>query len=100
MIADDAAAHAGQATRFAAYWARRAQWLKAYTDIARSELKAAMRKRTNAASRSPALCSVSYIEAVELGIDNLEPRPVRQFRLRHRQAADLCPTSWLQPAQP
>lgn len=84
-----------QATRFAAYWAQEgATWLKAYTDIRRSELKAAIEEAHKRGIKVTGhLCSVSYIEAVELGIDNLEHGLFANSDYVTDKQPDLCPTS-------
>lgn len=63
-----------QARRFVAYWAQEgATWLKAYTNIRRAELGAAIEEaHRHGIKVTGHLCSVSFTEAVELGIDNLE----------------------------
>ena len=62
------------ARRFVAYWAAEgATWIKAYTDIRRAELGAAIKEAHKHGMKVTGhLCSVSFREAVELGIDNLE----------------------------
>ena len=61
------------ARRFVAYWASEgATWIKAYTDIRRSELGAAIEEAHKRGVKVTGhLCSVSFREAVALGIDNL-----------------------------
>ena len=56
------------------YWADEgATWFKAYTTISRAELKAAIDEAHQRGLKVTGhLCSVSFKEAVELGIDNLE----------------------------
>src|SRR5215210_5261500 len=63
-----------EARRFVAYWASEgATWIKAYTDIRRSELGAAIKEAHKRGVKVTGhLCSVSFREAVDLGIDNLE----------------------------
>ncbi len=63
-----------QARRFVNYWADEgATWLKAYTDIRREDLKAAIDEAHKRGVKVTGhLCSVSFQEAVALGIDNLE----------------------------
>src|SRR5256885_2139208 len=62
------------ARRFVAYWAQEgATWIKAYTDIKRADLKAAIDEAHKRGLKVTGhLCSVSFQEAVDLGIDNLE----------------------------
>src|SRR5687768_968963 len=59
------------ARRFVAYWASEgATWIKAYTDIRRAELGAAIKEAHKRGVKVTGhLCSVSFREAVELGID-------------------------------
>ena len=63
-----------QARRFVAYWAEEgATWIKAYTDIRRAELKAAIDEaHKHGIKVTGHLCSITFQEAVELGIDNIE----------------------------
>src|SRR5881397_522770 len=62
------------AQRFVAYWAAEgATWIKAYTDIRRAELGAAIGEAHKQGIKVTGhLCSVSFREAVALHIDNLE----------------------------
>jgi imidazolonepropionase-like amidohydrolase len=84
-----------QATRFVAYWAQEgATWLKAYTDIRRSELKAAIDEAHRRGIKVTGhLCSVSFIEAVELGIDNLEHGLFTNSDYVKDKQPDVCPTT-------
>jgi hypothetical protein len=65
---------AEQATRIVNYWADEGvTWFKAYTDISREALGSAIRAaHARGLKVTGHLCSVSYREAVALGIDNLE----------------------------
>lgn len=62
------------ARRVVAYWAEEgATWFKAYTQISRAELGAVIDEAHDRGLKVTGhLCSVSFREAVELGIDNLE----------------------------
>ncbi len=62
------------ARRVVAYWADEGvQWFKAYTRIRREDLAAAIDEAHDRGLKVTGhLCSVSFREAVELGIDNLE----------------------------
>jgi imidazolonepropionase-like amidohydrolase len=62
------------ARRFVAYWGSEGMtWLKAYTDIRAVDLGAAIDEAHKRGMKVTGhLCSVSYQEAVALGIDNLE----------------------------
>lgn len=84
-----------QATRFVAYWAKEgATWLKAYTDIRRAELKAAIDEAHRQGIKVTGhLCSVSFMEAVELGIDNLEHGLFTNSDYVADKQPDLCPTT-------
>ncbi len=63
-----------QARRFVSYWASEgAQWIKAYTAITREDLAAAIDEaHAQGMKVTGHICSVSFREAVELGIDNIE----------------------------
>ncbi|HPF60970.1 MAG: amidohydrolase family protein [Gemmatimonadetes bacterium] len=63
-----------QARRFVAYWGEEgATWVKAYTTIRGEDLKAAIEEAHRRGMKVTGhLCSVSFQEAVALGIDNLE----------------------------
>jgi imidazolonepropionase-like amidohydrolase len=82
-----------QATRFVAYWAKEgATWLKAYTNIRRAELKAAIDEAHRQGIKVTGhLCSVSYIEAVELGIDGLEHGMFANSDYVANKKPDDCP---------
>ena len=83
-----------QATRFVAYWAKEgATWLKAYTNIRRAELKAAIDEAHRQGIKVTGhLCSVSYIEAVELGIDGLEHGMFANSDYVADKQPDVCPS--------
>ena len=63
-----------EARRFVSYWAAEgATWLKAYTNIRRAELGAAIEEAHRQGIKVTGhICSVSFTEAVDLGIDNIE----------------------------
>lgn len=86
-----------QATRFVAYWAAEgATWLKAYTDIRRAELKAAIDEAHRQGIKVTGhLCSVSFTEAVELGIDNLEHGLFTNSDYAPDKQPDVCPSATL-----
>ena len=81
------------ARRFVAYWAQEgATWIKAYTDIRRAELQAAIDEAHKRGMKVTGhLCSVSFREAVELGIDNLEHGLLTATDFDPQKKADLCP---------
>src|ERR1041384_2089133 len=83
-----------QATRFVAYWAKEgATWLKAYTDIRRAELKAAIDEAHRQGIKVTGhLCSVSFTEAVDLGIDGLEHGLFTNSDYVPDKKPDVCPT--------
>jgi len=62
------------ARRIVGYWAEEGvDWMKAYTTIGPEELRAAIDEAHRRGIRMTGhLCSVSFTEAVEMGIDNLE----------------------------
>src|SRR5712691_8439248 len=83
------------AQRFVAYWAAEgATWIKAYTDIRRAELGAAIAEAHKQGIKVTGhLCSVSFQEAVALGIDNLEHGMLTASDFTTGQQADVCPVN-------
>ncbi|HEX3158376.1 MAG TPA: amidohydrolase family protein [Gemmatimonadaceae bacterium] len=83
------------ARRFVAYWAQEGmQWLKAYTDISRASLGAAIDEAHQRGVKVTGhLCSVSYEEAVGLGIDNLEHGLMASTDFVPGKPADTCPVN-------
>ena len=83
------------ARRFVAYWAQEGvQWLKAYTDISRASLGAAIDEAHKRGVKVTGhLCSVSYEEAVALGIDNLEHGLMASTDFVDGKPADTCPVN-------
>ena len=81
------------ARRFVAYWAAEgATWLKAYTDIRRAELEAAIKEAHKRGVKVTGhLCSVSFREAVALGIDNLEHGMPTASDFDAGKQPDVCP---------
>ena len=81
------------ARRFVAYWAEEgATWIKAYTNIRRAELKAAIDEAHKRGMKVTGhLCSVSFREAVELGIDNLEHGLLTATDFDPQKKVDACP---------
>jgi imidazolonepropionase-like amidohydrolase len=81
------------ARHFIDYWASEgATWVKAYTDIRREELKAAIDEaHAHGMKVTGHLCSVSFEEAVDLGIDGLEHGffTATDFDAQHQP--DACP---------
>ena len=82
-----------EARRFVAYWASEgATWIKAYTDIRRAELAAAIKEAHKRGVKVTGhLCSVSFREAVELGIDNLEHGMLTASDFDPAKQPDICP---------
>lgn len=82
-----------QARRFVDYWADEgATWLKAYTDISRENLGAAIEAAHRRGLKVTGhLCSVSYREAVALGIDNLEHGLFTSSDFAPGRGPDQCP---------
>ena len=86
---------ADEARRFVAYWAGEgATWIKAYTDIGRAELGAAIKEAHRRGVKVTGhLCSVSFREAVALGIDNLEHGMLTASDFDPSKQPDVCPVS-------
>ncbi len=86
-----------EARRFVAYWASEgATWIKAYTDIRRAELGAAIKEAHKRGVKVTGhLCSVSFREAVELGIDNLEHGMLTASDFDPSKQPDVCPVTLL-----
>lgn len=82
-----------EARRFVRYWAEEgATWIKAYTTIRRDELAAVIEEAHARGVRVTGhLCSVTFQEAVELGIDNLEHGFTTATDLDPRKRPDECP---------
>ncbi len=83
------------ARRFVAYWAAEgATWIKAYTDIRRAELGAAIQEAHKRGIKVTGhLCSVSFQEAVALGIDNLEHGMLTASDFTTGKQPDVCPVN-------
>ncbi|MGH7664393.1 MAG: amidohydrolase family protein [Gemmatimonadaceae bacterium] len=83
------------ARRFVAYWAAEgATWIKAYTDISREDLGAAIDEAHKLGIKATGhLCSVSFQEAVDLGIDNLEHGMLVASDFADTKEADVCPAN-------
>jgi len=78
-----------------AYWASEGiTWIKAYTDIRRAELGAAIKEAHRRGIKVTGhLCSVSFTEAVGLGIDGLEHGLFTNSDYVPDKQPDVCPTS-------
>jgi hypothetical protein len=85
------------ARRFVAYWAAEgATWIKAYTDIRRAELGAAIAEAHKRGIKVTGhLCSVTLQEAVALGIDNLEHGMFAASDFDPTKTLDSCPANLL-----
>ena len=85
------------ARRFVAYWAQEGvEWIKAYTDIRSAELKAAIDEAHKRGLKVTGhLCSVSFREAVDLGIDNLEHGMLTDTDFDPQKKPDVCPSNSL-----
>src|SRR6478672_1038665 len=83
------------ARRFVAYWSQEGvEWIKAYTDIRRAELKAAIDEAHKRGMKVTGhLCSVSFREAVALGIDNLEHGLLTATDFDPEKQPDACPSN-------
>ena len=82
-----------QARALVAYWAEEGvTWLKFYTSISRESMKAAIDEAHKRGVKTTGhLCSVSYREAVALGIDNLEHGLFVNTDYDPEKKPDLCP---------
>jgi imidazolonepropionase-like amidohydrolase len=85
------------ARRFVAYWAQEgAEWIKAYTDIRSADLKAAIDEAHKRGLKVTGhLCSVTFREAVDLGIDNLEHGLFTNTDFDPQKKPDVCPPNSL-----
>jgi len=85
------------ARRFVAYWAQEGvEWIKAYTDIKSADLKAAIEEAHKRGIKVTGhLCSVSFREAVDLGIDNLEHGLLTNTDFDPQKKPDVCPPNSL-----
>jgi len=82
-----------QARRFVAYWADEgATWIKAYTTIERDELAAVIDEAHKRGLKVTGhICSVTFQEAVDLGIDNIEHGFSTATDFDPRKQPDECP---------
>jgi imidazolonepropionase-like amidohydrolase len=82
------------ARRTVRYWSEEGvTWFKAYTQISRAELGAAIEEAHKHGVKVTAhLCSVGYREAVALGIDNLEHGLFANTEFYSNKQPDACPT--------
>ncbi len=84
------------ARRVVAYWAEEGvSWFKAYTEISREELAAVIDEaHKHGIKVTGHLCSVSFREAVALGIDNLEHGFFTNTDYDADRAPDDCPSDF------
>ncbi len=82
------------ARRMVRYWAEEGvTWFKAYTQISRAELAAAIDEAHRHGVKVTAhLCSVGFREAVDLGIDQLEHGLLTNTEYYSGKQPDVCPT--------
>jgi imidazolonepropionase-like amidohydrolase len=82
------------ARRMVKYWSEEGvSWFKAYTQISRAALGAAIDEAHKHGVKVTAhLCSVGYREAVALGIDNLEHGLFANSEFYANKQPDACPT--------
>ncbi len=85
--------NADEARRHVAYWADTgATSFKAYMNITRAELGAAIEEAHKRGMKVTGhLCSVTYAEAADLGIDNLEHGFMASTDFVSDKQADVCP---------
>ncbi len=83
-----------EARRLVRYWSEEGiSWFKAYTQITRAELGAAIDEAHKHGMKVTAhLCSVGFREAVALGIDNLEHGLLTDTEFWPGKQPDVCPT--------
>jgi imidazolonepropionase-like amidohydrolase len=83
------------ARRMVRYWSEEGvSWFKAYTQISRAALGAAIDEAHKHGVKVTAhLCSVGYREAVALGIDNLEHGLFANTEFYRDKQPDVCPTA-------
>lgn len=81
------------ARRVAAYWAAEGvSWLKVYNQISRAELAAIVDEaHARGVKVTGHLCSVSFAEAIELGIDNIEHGFATSSDFHPDKVPDECP---------
>lgn len=82
------------ARRMVRYWSEEGvSWFKAYTNISRAELGAAIEEaHAHGVKVTAHLCSVGFREAVALGIDNLEHGLLVNTEYWRDKQPDRCPT--------
>ena len=88
------------ARHFVRYWAEEgATWLKAYTNIGYDEFAAAIDEAHKHGMKVTGhICSISFTEAVELGIDNIEHGLFTNSDYDPTKERSQCPSSFMQRA--
>ena len=83
------------ARRLVRYWSEEGvPWFKAYTQITRDELRAAIDEAHRHGMKVTAhLCSVGFREAVDMGIDNLEHGLLTDTEFWPGKQPDICPVA-------
>ena len=83
-----------QARRFVAYWAAEgATWVKFYTDISRASMKAAIDEAHKQGIKATGhLCSVTFKEAIDLGIDDFAHGVLTASDFIADKQPDKCPS--------
>lgn len=89
------AASPEQARRFVAYWAAEgATWVKFYTDISRDAMKAAIDEAHKQGIKATGhLCSVTFQEAIDLGIDDFAHNVLTASDFVADKQPDKCPNN-------
>ena len=89
------AASPDQARRFVAYWAAEgATWVKFYTDISRASMKAAIDEAHKQGIKATGhLCSVTFQEAIDLGIDDFAHNVLTASDFIADKQPDKCPSN-------
>ena len=82
-----------QARKFVAYWAEEgASWIKFYASISRAAMKAAIDEAHKRGMRATGhLCSVTFREAVEMGIDDFAHGALTMSDFAANKEPDKCP---------
>jgi imidazolonepropionase-like amidohydrolase len=82
-----------EARKFVAYWAEEgASWIKFYADISRAAMKAAIDEAHKRGMRATGhLCSVTFREAVEMGIDDFAHGALTMSDFATNKKPDECP---------
>lgn len=88
------------ARRFVAYWGSEGvTWVKFYTDISRAAMKAAIEEAHRHGMKATGhLCSVTFGEAIDLGLDDFAHGVLTSTDAVTGKAPDKCPTNNLKLA--